>query len=66
MSKLVMHKQLYSKTAFGGVSNTTLCNRLRSGREMNVESLDSRVTCKLCLRILAAKKERDSITGIGG
>lgn len=61
MSKPVMHKQVYRRGPFGGVMNTTLCGRLHSGEEMNVESQDNRVTCKFCLRVLEMQKERASI-----
>lgn len=64
MGKLVMHKQIYRNGPFGGTMNTTLCGRLRSGQEMNVESQESRVTCKFCLRILdqqAIRKLHDAV-----
>ena len=67
MGKLVMHKQVYRPGVFGGTLNTTLCGRLRSGKEMNVESQDGRVTCKFCLRVLeqqAIRKLHEAIASV--
>lgn len=46
----VKHKQVYRPNAFGGVTNTTLCGRVRQGNEMNMADSDEQVTCKFCLR----------------
>lgn len=55
-ARRVLHKQLYRKNGFGGVTNTTLCGRVRGDQtDMNVADADDEVTCKFCLRRLGKR-----------
>lgn len=49
----VLHKQIYKTGVFGGLVNSTLCNRRHAGNDNNVADKDQDVTCKLCLKRLA-------------
>jgi hypothetical protein len=53
----VIHKQIYKRGMFGGVSNTTLCGRVRNGGDYNVAEPGEQVTCLFCLKLIAAKGE---------
>ncbi len=53
MGRSVIHRQIYKPSAFGGVSNTTLCGRVSNAAEdLNVDGSSADVTCKFCLGIL--------------
>lgn len=56
----VTHLQIYRKNALGGVTNTTLCNRVRNGTDYNNTTVDAEVTCKFCLRNLPYYRARVS------
>jgi hypothetical protein len=53
MVRAVVHRQIYKPSAFGGVTNTTLCGRVSNASDdLNVEGRSEDVTCKFCLGIL--------------
>lgn len=56
MAKAVTHKQIYRRAPFGsGIVNRTVCGRVSNASDdMNVGDTDGDVTCKLCLRLIAA------------
>ena len=48
----VIHKQIYTRGIFGGISNTTLCGRLSHAQnDYNTTNNIKDITCKLCLAI---------------
>lgn len=52
MKKVVTHKQIYQNSAFGGISNTTLCGRVNNtdfdkNDGMNVEEEFNCHFCKM-------------------
>ena len=53
MSK-VLHKQIYYNNSFGGVTNTTLCNRVSMAdpEGTNITTKDDKISCKFCLKII--------------
>jgi hypothetical protein len=57
MSRQVTHLQMYRKNAFGGTTNTTLCNRVsNAGDDYNNTDKPEEVTCKLCLKRLKYRR----------
>jgi hypothetical protein len=53
MGRAVVHRQIYKPSAFGGVTNTTLCGRVSNASDdLNVEGRSKDVTCKFCPGIL--------------
>lgn len=61
MARQVKHKQIYRPGPFGtGTVNRTLCGFVSNADAagMNVASSDSDVTCKFCLRLMAAEAKR--------
>lgn len=58
MAKQVTHLQLYRRNAFGGMTNTTLCNRVRNGGDYNSSAIEAEVTCKFCLKQLEYRNRK--------
>lgn len=57
---MVIHMQLIRKNAFGGMTNTTLCNRMRCTFDgMNLTDKKEKVTCKFCLKLLDSMSKRE-------
>lgn len=57
MATMVQHKDKQRQNAFGGITFTTLCNRMNAGSRdgMNIAETDDKVTCKFCLRLMPAQ-----------
>lgn len=53
----VKHRQLCRAGPFGGVVNTTLCNRVRNQQDYNVAEDGEEVTCSYCRRAIAERGE---------
>lgn len=51
-----LHKHKNRPNRFGGTTYTTLCGRMNAASSdgMNVAETEAEVTCKFCLRIMAA------------
>lgn len=56
--KQVTHLQLYKKNVFGGVTNTTLCRRVRNGADYNNTTVEAEVTCSFCLKQLEYRNRK--------
>lgn len=55
----VLHQHIWSPNSFGGVTNTTLCRRVRNGGDYNIAENGEAVTCKFCIAML---KENSAMT----
>ncbi len=50
---MVSHKQIYQRSALGGVSNTTLCGRVNNweNEKNGGSNVEEKFTCKFCLKV---------------